>query len=70
MGTKQARGPRGERWGQEQEDAGAGGRLEPSESLLRTQALCQGGLAVGGRGSVKCEGADAGWKRDFTSPMC
>lgn len=52
MGTKQARGPRGERWGQEQEDAGAGGRLEPSESLLRTQALCQGGLAVGGARGV------------------
>lgn len=48
---------------------GGGGGLEPSESLLRTQALCQGGLAVG-RGVVKCEGADAGWKRDFTSPMC
>lgn len=48
---------------------GGEGGLEPSESLLRTQALCQGGLAVGS-GGVKCEGADAGWKRDFTSPMC
>lgn len=32
---------RGEERGQGQEDAGG---LEPSESRLRTQALCQGGL--------------------------
>lgn len=44
IGSKQARGPRGEGWGQGQEDAGG---LEPSERPLRTQALCQGGLGGG-----------------------
>lgn len=37
--------------------------LEASGNLLRTRAPCRGK-------GVKCAGADAGWKRDFTSPMC
>lgn len=44
---------------------GGGSRrgLQPSGSLLRTRAPCRGK-------GVKCAGADTGWKRDFTSPMC
>jgi len=43
----------------ERRQEGAGGLWKPAENP-----------SSGGGEGVKCAGADAGWKRDFTSPMC
>lgn len=64
MGSKQARGPQGEGVGARNKRMQ--GDWSPLKACEEPKPFAREGWGEG----VKCEGADAGWKRDFTSPMC